>query len=595
MFGQGEPFTHWSNRLVGDEPTNRAASALLRQLFTAGDLQAYRARLYRNGAIPGIRQALFIDLGCPTDVDDAQASLRCIWLVEQMNRKVFLYGRDRLAAAPRIEGTVMRDLPVLSPDSYWFRRLAETASARVLRLATAVASRSSFLLEQVEHAILRSALTAFAKGLDTDVLAAVGAEGSASLETYNHYWNPDGTRNRNRIQAARSFPFFGEPIRVDWRLRRSVERGDPLARELATRYRVQPRTIQQARTRVPALAPTQERAILLKRLDQLPAEYLPKTDADWETFLDLSEPLSDLAAVLDVDFPRLAAPFAKGWHQGRCLLSSKQATEFDVAAIYEMMQATYRYGVRPMLQAEMAAAGRDGTVSEDPPAAFFPLWFGRYALPRLVEMAGRWRQAYRQFSLERLGLQDAGLGVRLSWAGLLDTDRGHGHGPYRILELTSRQALELEGREQQHCVASYAVKCLVGESAIFSIRDRQTGKALSTFEVGLANDRPALLRHHGYKNQTPSAELQAVAGRFVERVLLPVPAARIGAARKARRTVGAAVRGLLGKPNTLEAPLTAEECASLAEMLAFAHPPEAQRGGLLPFIERNRHTHAMIH
>lgn len=604
MFGQGEPFTHWPNRLVGDEPTNRAATGLLRRLFTAGDLQEYRACLYRPGSIPGIRQALFIDLGRPTGKDTAQARLRGLWLVEEMNRKVFLYGRDRLPATPGIGGTVLHDLPVLNPDSAWYRRLAETAAARVLRLATAAirdespaANRDSLLLAQVEHSILRSALSAFAEGLDADVLAALGAEGGASPETYNHYWNPDGTPNRNRIQAARSFPFFGEPIRVDWRLRRSVARGDPLARELATRYQVQPRTIQQTRTLVPARVPAQERAILLKRLDQLPAEYLPKTDADWGTFLDLSEPLCDLAAVLDVDFPRLAAPFAQGWHQGRSLLSSKHGTAFDVAAIYEMMRASYRYGVFPMLQAEMAAAGRDGTLSEEPPAAFFALWFGRYALPRLAEMAGRWREAYRQFSLERLGFEEAALGAKLSWAGLLDTDlgQGQGQGPYRILELTSRQALELEGREQQHCVASYAVKCLLGESAIFSIRERRNGKALSTFEVGLTEDSPALLQHHGYENETPSAQLQTVAERFVKQCLRSVPAARISAVRKARRAVGATVHGLLAAPNTQEEPLTDEERAVLAEKVAFTHPAEAKREGLLRFIERNGQADAIIH
>ncbi|WP_295622561.1 PcfJ domain-containing protein [uncultured Lamprocystis sp.] len=602
MFGQGEPFTHWSNRLVGDEPTKRAATGLLRRLFTAGDLQEYRACLYRPGGFPGIRQALFIDLGRPTGKDTAQARLRGLWLVEEMNRKVFLYGRDRLPATPGIGGTVLHDIPVLNPDSAWYRRLAETAAARVLRLATAAirdessaANRDFVLLAQVEHSILRSALSAFAEGLDAEALAALGAEGGASPETYNHYWNPDGTLNRNRIQAARSFPFFGEPIRVDWRLRRSVERGDPLARELATHYQVHPRTIQQTRTLVPARVPARERAVLLKRLDQLPAEYLPKSGADWGTFLDLSEPLSDLAAVLNVDFPRLAAPLAKGWHQGLSRLSSKHGTAFDVTAIYEMMRASYRFGAYPMLQAEMAAAGLTGTLSEDPPAAFFPLWFGRYALPRLAEMAGRWREAYRQFSLKRLGFEDAALGAKLSWTGLLDTDLGHGQGPYRILELTSRQALELEGREQRHCVASYAVKCLLGESAIFSIRDRRNGKALSTFEVGLTDDTPALLQHHGYENATPSAQLQAVAERFVQHVLRSVPAARIAAVRKVRRAVGATVHGLLAAPNTHEEPLSDEERAVLADKVAFAHPAEAKRDGLLRFIERNGQADAILH
>ena len=201
-------------------------------------------------------------------------------------------------------------------------------------------------------------------------------------------------------------------------------------------------------------------------------------------------------------------------------------------------------------------------------------------------MAGRWRLAYRQFSLDRLGFQDGEVAAKLSWGGLLDTSVGYSHGPYRVVELTSRQALELEGREQRHCVASYAVKCLLGESAIFSIRDRHTGQALSTLEIGLANNAPRLLRHHADENRPPAPELQSVAERFVELVLAPIPSARIAAVRHVRRMAGAKVCQLLGRPNTHEAPLAETERAALARMLSFAHPAEARRDGIPAYFAR---------
>lgn len=428
--------------------------------------------------------------------------------------------------------------------------MAKTAAARVLGVDPAAGSVSSanykdaVLLAKVEHAILRSALAGFMEGLDNEVLAVMRAEGAADVETYNHFWNADGAFRRNRIQAARAYPFFAAPFRGDWRLRRAVDQGEPLARELAVRYDVRPRTIQQSRSLVPSRVPSEQRAVVLKRLNQLPAEYLPKTDRDWSAFMELSEPLSDLATMLEVEFPRLAAAFSRGWDKGRAVLSNKLGAEFDVAAIYEMMQATYRYGVRPQIREELVAAGRRARVPDDPPAEFFPIWFRRYPLARLAEMAGDWRVAYRQFSLERLGLRNPGLASRLSWTGLFETAVGHSHGRYRVLELTSRQALELEGREQEHCVASYAVKCLMGVSSIFSIRDRHSGKTLSTFEIGLVGDTPALLRHHAQRNACPQSDLQALATRFVEQVLLALPLSRIAAVRKARRKIGAKVHGL---------------------------------------------------
>ena len=601
MHGHSEIFLHWAHRMVDGELANRAASALLRRLSSAGDLPTRRACLYRQGPVPALRQALLIDLGCSSHETDPLVRLRGLWLVEDQKRKVFLYGTDRCPHSSGVGGSSLRDLPVLDPGSLWFERVAKTAAARVLGVDPAAAGSGSsaidkdvVLLAKVEHAILRAALAGFLEGLDDEVLAVMRAEGAADVETYNHFWNADGAFRRNRIQAARSFPFFAGPIRGDWRLRRAVDRGDPLGRELAARYDVQPRTIQQVRALVPSYVPPEQRAVLLKRLDQLPAEYLPKTDGDWAAFLELSEPLSDLATVLEVDFPHLAAPFSSGWENGRTLLSSKLGAEFDVAAIYEMMQATYRYGVCPQIRDELIAAGRRKSVPDDPPAVFFPTWFGRYPLARLAGMAGDWRDAYRQFSLERLGLRNPALASKLSWTGLFETAVGYSHGRYRVLELTSRQALELEGREQEHCVASYAVKCLMGVSAIFSIRDRHSGKALSTFEIGLVGDTPALLRHHARGNERPQSDLQALATRFVEQVLLAVPTSRIAAVRKARRELGAKVRGLLDAPNTIEDALSDEESEELAEAVVPLHPAEVRREGLLAFVERTTKPCALI-
>lgn len=601
MHGHSQFFMHWAHRLVGGESTNGASSALLRRLFSAGDLRTRRACLYRQGPVPGVGQALLIDLGRPRYETDSLGRLRGLWLVEDHKRKVFLYGTDSCPRSNAVGGSSLRDLPVLDPNSPWVERAAKASAARVLGVDPAAAENESsaidqdaVLLAKVELAILRAALAGFLEGLDDEVLAVMRAEGAADVETYNHFWNADGAHRRNRIQAARSFPFFSRPMRGDWRLRRAVDRGDPLARELAARYDVQPRTIQQSRALVPSHVPPEQRAVLLKRLDQLPAEYLPRSDGDWAAFMELSEPLSNLAAVLEVDFPRLAAPFSRGWENGRSLLSSKLGAEFDVGAIYEMMQATYRYGVCPWLREELIAAGRRESVPDDPPAMFFPTWFGRYPLARLARMAEDWRLAYRQVSLERLGLRNPALALKLSWTSLFEAAGGYSHGHYRVVELTSRQALELEGREQEHCVASYAVKCLMGVSAIFSIRDRHSGKALSTFEIGLVGDTPVLLLHHARRNERPQQDLQALATRFVEQVLLALPTSRIAAVRKARQALGAKVRGLLDAPNTLEDPLTDEESEELADAVEPLHPAEARREGLLAFVERTTQAGALI-
>ena len=122
------------------------------------------------------------------------------------------------------------------------------------------------------------------------------------------------------------------------------------------------------------------------------------------------------------------------------------------------------------------------------------------------------------------------------------------------MELTSRQALELEGREQEHCVASYAVKCLMGVGAIFSIRDRHSGRHSRPLRSGWSATRPVLLLHHAAETRRPQQDLQALATRFVEQVLLALPTSRVSrrpSKRRAKRLVREGARHV-DAPNTLK-------------------------------------------
>lgn len=278
---------------------------------------------------------------------------------------------------------------------------------------------------------------------------------------------------------------------------------------------------------------------------------------------------------------RTSRPYANGWQAGAHALSAKfgEALAFD--AIFDFMQATYRYGVRPSLQQALAAKDRQLQVAAAPPPAFFPLWFGRYGVARLFAMALRWQDAYQPFSIERLGKLDPAFAAMLTWTPLRPAAASH--GPYRIVELTSQQALEHEGRKQQHCVASYAVKCLKGDSAIYSLRDR-VGNVLSTFEVGLAQNHPTLLQHIAVGKASAPKVQQTIAARFVDDELKSIPTRQLAAARAARHASSGRIRGRLAAPNIQEAPLSDDELARLRDLVAFAHPDAAVKQGVLAYI-----------
>jgi hypothetical protein len=581
MFAQGQPIPHWEHRQMQSDADTAAASALLRGLFSAGVLRRYRARYFPPGKAPGIRQALLIDLDEPSGGQSGFDGLRCLWLVEPWNGKLALLGNDKPPSDRSIGGTPLHDCAVLNRGSDFLTRIGSIGAQRiVLRLPAParmpVDARQLALLTQIEHRVLAAGVRLFSAALNQEVLAAVAAEDAYTVEAYNHYVDETGKPSRNRVQAAKEFPLFGQALRSDWRLRRAVDTGEPLAQALASRYAVQPRTVRRIRTLSPKHVRPAEIATLIRRTDELPADYLPANDLDWNAFVALSEPLADLSRTLDVSLVHLARPFLGGWHQGRQKLIQQYGSAFDLTAIYDMMQATYRYGASPAMRACQPTGKQAASIDTTPPPAFFPLWFGRYSLPRLLDMTARWQDAYRRFSLHRLGLRDPDLSRRLEWPGILPA-KGHRRDGYRIVELTSYHAMDEEGRIQQNCLASYAVKCVQGDSAIFSIRDRSTGKPLSTFEIGLKDDRPELLQHQGPDNGNPSEGLQALAVRFLQRVLRPLPKAQVATVRRMRRAASKDISPLLAKPNTEQDPLTAMEQAALAQLVAFAHPKEYRR------------------
>ena len=595
MLIRGQAFKHWCYRQTGADPvTERDASALLRALFSARRLRDYRAHIDRHPAVAGLAQTLRIDLGAPLPDADPLGDLQTLWLVEHANRRVAVYGRRRSDAPHDPWGALLTDAPVFQGDSPWLARLAETAARRVLRYSPAVPGhntperqRNLELLTRVESTLLRDAIAQFVGGLEPSLVAGLQASGGATPEAFNVYWGEHGTLDQRRLQALLAFPFFGESLRGDARLYAAVDGGEPLVRVLADHHRVRPRTIQGFRMAPAGLIPPDRRAALLARADALPAEYLPKTAEDWRTFLALAEPLGDLAALTGSDPGPFLGVFAQGWARGHAALSEALGAPFEVGQIHTMMRATWHYGVAPALAAANGPDDTEATPFEAPPADFYRLWFGNRGLARLTALARDWRVGYREFSLMRL-TADPNLGTPIEWPPLVPGAQSHTRDGYRVIELTNQEALELEGREQHHCVGSYGARCLDGTASLFSLRDRRTGAILSTFEITLDGPRPAISRHHAQDNAPVDPPLAELARRFLARVVAPLPAGHIAAVRKARQAVGERVFRFLPEPNSGEEPLSAEEWARLAELVAPAHPRGARRQGPAAFYTQGR-------
>jgi hypothetical protein len=574
-------FTHWACREIGDVRTTSAVTTLLAALSARGVLSRSRARLHRG--YEGVRSALLIDLPEPMRGDSPLAGFVAFWLVESPSRKVLLLGLEGRYGGSPISGRVIHGVPALDPAAPWVLEVARHSAGSLLRkcgarpLSDTASTNRVELLAQVEAAVLRAAIVAFREGLDSESLGILDAERTGDLHVYNHYRALEGEPARNRIQAARAYPWFGDVLRRDWRLRRTVESGKPLAPVLAERFGVAQSTLRRCQALHASDVPRDARPLLLKLADALPADYRPRAPGDWNAFSDVAAPLTDLAGVLEMNVARLATPFGGGaWRHGLAELQRRSGSVLDVPGIFDVMHATYRYGVRPAVAAALRGPGVEPAA--DPPSGFFALWFGRYDLPRLHVAAVRWRDTGGRLASRRLA---AGHGDSLAWPPLWAPSASR--GPYRVVELTSLRALEAEGERMESCVASYAAKCLLTGSAVYSLRDR-AGNALSTFEVSVADGAPVLRQHWAVANSLPSKALRDVVEAFVAELSRSASTSQVADVLRQRLELGTPLRPHLGQPDRRPPELTAEESAAFAEAVAFAHPSEARRGGIMPFL-----------
>jgi hypothetical protein len=593
-------FEHWTYRHIGDAGLSTAAITLLSRLLARQRLDGVRAILRRPAELPCHRQTLYIDFGGPLEIAGESSPWWGLWLVEETDRKLFCYGAKGAASRERPGGCVLNRLAVLDLRAGWIVALARRLAARTLD--TDVAHRATpdcpsqvWILSQIEGALLRSAVETFTASLDPGVLAVVRAEGAPIPEVFNEYCATAALERRHRLQAARAYPWFSAALRRDWRLRRAVLTGAPLTRALADHYQVNPRTIERTRALAELPPDPPAHAVLLKRLDALPAEYLPRSEEDWRAFRALGESLRDLAEALGVGLPCVLKPMRAGWSVGLENLAQQAGGRLDVQAIFDMMQAAYRYGVRPALQAWTAEHGGFVEIPVHAPLGFYPLWFGRYGLGRLAALAQRWRADLTRFSVARVQALE---GVEalpqpeapLVWPALLAGR--HSHGPYRVIELTSQTELEQEGRQLEHCVGAYAASCLDGTTFIYAVRDRH-GRHCSTFEIRIAETTPVLIQHKALRNSEPPQDEQALALRFIERVLSRVTPARLVAVRAERRRLAQHAMAwldrlaMLHELGALGGEMDAEDALALARLTEGLHPAEARREGIAAYLMRH--------
>ncbi len=375
-------------------------------------------------------------------------------------------------------------------------------------------------------------------------------------------------------QAQSAFPLFAEDIVTDQSLLLSVKQSTLKLETLAVHYKVSKKTIKNCRYLDLQTIKNEYEGLaeFIPHLDQLPSDYFPKAGQinDQKIFVKLLPQLNRLAKIINVSPHTLVKPFTKGWESGLSQIQKQSTYKIDVdllvKEIIDMMNASYSYGIKPILEIEKLSD-------------WYPLWFGAYGLKRLVKLSQEWKINYERFSLGRLKLSDK---KQITWDAL--TSKTHAINTYYIHELTSQQELEQEGQQLDHCLGSYAEKCLKEKNFIYTLRNNK-GESQSTFEVQYKKGDFELTQHKAYDNNEPTEAQKEAVDKFITRVLSTNSESDVKQLDQQKTTLLATLENKLYSSDTNEAQLSAEENHTLQELVAITHPRQAKKEGILAYLK----------
>ncbi len=228
---------------------------------------------------------------------------------------------------------------------------------------------------------------------------------------------------------------------------------------------------------------------LARTLRHVPPDWVPRDLDGWMAlggcFPAIAHahrfaPPANVAAILD----------ARGDWQG-LLARLDQARDGDTplaSAVRDVEDVVRAYATQVVGPA-LAIRGRERGV-ELSHVARDVLTRGR-RIRRLIELSRRWHGS----TLARTSSDLDPTGWPRAWP---DWERDGIH----VTELTDGLALVSEGVELSHCVGGYGSTCRSGDGRILSVRN-DAGERLSTVQVRLGGDGPAVVQHRGRGNALP--------------------------------------------------------------------------------------------
>jgi hypothetical protein len=409
------------------------------------------------------------------------------------------------------------------PDHWNTRETAEALLARLSRLTNGrfeKPAQPSF--EQRLQDALDMAVRDLVEGMNPEVCRSALRGGRINAAIYN-YLIPEEHRTY-RMQFAATFPILLLPMATalagtaEADIRLAVDRGIPLTRSLAARWRIRPAVVRFLVGKTPDIVGAQwesNLAGLARLLDALRPEDLPGNHPDARAAFNRAVALAERI------FRRRswASPAALAWlrevaRRGWICHDGDPEAEAlgpeSIAAIHQFPDGLFQTLLAGTCG---SSAGRDSGASADVEEA---------ADRVLAQMRPRrLAQVAKRFELELARAKadlstDIGVLRGASFWPLIPAAYVSADGSRRIVALTSRKALCVQGTALKICLAYerldwYARQCRRAASFVLGVLDATSGAPCSTVHIHPSHHLPGaawhleLLEHTSLRNSPPSA------------------------------------------------------------------------------------------
>ncbi len=424
---------------------------------------------------------------------------------------------DSLGANARIV-----DEPLESHDTWAFVTVAADVLAEEVvkrsTCATGVSMEERQALEDALASELDKGIKDFVAGLDASIVEVARATVGLRLSCYNFLAGSGPEIRRNRIQAARLFPVlipFLLRSREATALISAIDSGLPLIDKMVTLFGVSKSTVRHLKE-VPLAVVGKEwgdrPGVLMRLISDLAPERRPTGAAEWERFNAVVQQIARLS--------RQPVTTASGRLQLRRSAERRYAiaetapdevrrVSRDIDEFFERLSEVMRWELRFSNAGSREIEFAVKRATDELLTA--------HDIARIGKIAHRWQNAFLRAQGDFAEDREIWLGAR--WLSPITAPVVTGDS--LVVPIVTASDLAEEGNAMQHCVASYACRCMRGESQIFSVRNHH-GERMSTIEtaIGIMQSTPTveIIQNRARGNRTPSVSSALAAARLISHV-----------------------------------------------------------------------------